>query len=263
MRLDVKLLDLSFVKSRTKAQYLINSGLVRVNGKTIYKSSFKICDDDKIEITDSQNLYVSRGAYKLEKAIEKFKINVTDKTCIDIGCSTGGFTQVLLKNQAKKIYCIDIGSNQMDESISSDNRVLLFENYDARNIYKSFFKDKIDIIVSDISFISLNKIAYNINDVLDNEAVFTALIKPQFECGKIYRKNGIYNDKNLHEYAINSVRNTYENYGIYLNDICPSPIIGKGGNIEYLALMSRDNTNIYNEKYLKDFIKNSLRSSYD
>ena len=166
--------------SRTKASEAIGSGRVLVNGKRI-SPSYEVRDEDKIEIIAADESFVSAGGYKLSKAIKEFGFEVKDKVFADIGASTGGFTDCLLQNGAKKIYCIDVGENQLDKSLICDKTVLI-DNFNARYLNRELFSEKLDCVVIDVSFISLTYILNAVSDILAEGATVLALIKPQFEC---------------------------------------------------------------------------------
>lgn len=241
MRLDKYLSENSIVDSRTKAKKLIISGCVKVNGVITDDPNFSINDDDKIDIDQKNDItkYVSRGALKLVKAIDAFKLEIKDKVCIDIGASSGGFTDVLIQEGARKVYAIDVGKDQLHPSLKETEKVISYESFDARNIKEDTFNESFDIITSDLSFISLKLLADTFNCLVKDESKLVILIKPQFESGKIRRKNGIFNDINLHIKAINNVILSLNERGLSLQDICVSPIKGGKGNIEYLALFKR------------------------
>lgn len=245
MRLDIYISKLNNIDSRTKAKKLINGGFVQVNDKIIDFPSYDVDEKDIVKINCDNDIqkYVSRGALKLIKAIDVFKLEIKDKICIDIGASTGGFTDVLVKSGAQLVYAIDVGKDQLHPSLRENSKVISYESFDARNIGKDTFEHKFDIITSDLSFISLTLLVDAFNSILCEDSSLVVLIKPQFESGKIKRKNGIFNDVDLHINAINNIILCFKNKGIYLNDICKSPIEGGGGNVEYLALFRRCKVN--------------------
>ena len=207
MRLDDKVKEL-FNISKTKAQKYIREGIVKVDNKIITKPGYILKDEEKnnIEIIEEKNryIYVSQGALKLKKAVEEFKLEeiLKDNICIDIGSSTGGFTEILLENGVKKVYSIDVGTSQLDERLKKNNKVISIENTDFRNIQidkeNKFQNDNIDTIVGDLSFISLKKIIDKIVEISPENMIL--LIKPQFEVGEdIARKyNGAIDDKKKH-----------------------------------------------------------------
>lgn len=225
MRLDDRVKEI-FNISKTKAQKYIREGIVKVNNKIITKPGYILKDEEKnnkekynIEIIEEKNryiyIYVSQGALKLKKAVEEFKLEeiLKDNICIDIGSSTGGFTEILLENEVKKVYSIDVGTSQLDEKLKKNNKVISIENTDFRNIQidkeNKFRNDNIDTIVGDLSFISLKKIIDKIVEISPENIIL--LIKPQFEVGEdIARKyNGVIDDKKKHIEIIEDIISYY------------------------------------------------------
>ena len=211
------------------------------------KASYSVKDNDKVEIIDSSSIkYVSRAGLKLEGAIDSFDLELNNKCIMDIGSSTGGFTDCSLRNGAKRVVAIDVGTDLMANSLRNDGRVELHEQLNFKNAPSNLF-DGIDIIVSDVSFISLKHIIDRISlEDEDFELVF--LIKPQFECGKEIadKFKGIINDKEVHKDVILDIIAYFKKYGYNIIDLDVSKIQGKSGNIEYLAHFKRteDATNI-------------------
>ena len=252
-RLDKVLVEKGLVESREKAQRLIMAGLVFVDGKRIDKAGIKIKTNSKIYIKEKEK-YVSRGGYKLEKGIKDFNWNVKDKICIDIGASTGGFTDCLLQNGAKKVYAVDVGKNQLNEKLKKDNRVISLEKTNARYLTEKEILDKLDCFVCDVSFISVLKILPNLCNLLKDNAEGIILIKPQFELSKLEVKNGVVKDKNLHIKAIKKVLQGLENSCYCIEDLSFSDTWGPEGNIEFLAFVKKGkkcNKNINEEKIIK------------
>lgn len=218
MRLDDKVKEI-FNISKTKAQKYIREGIVKIDDKIITKPGYILKDEEKnnIEIIEEKNryIYVSQGALKLKKAVEKFNLEeiLKDNICIDIGSSTGGFTEILLENNVKKVYSIDVGTSQLDEKLKKNNKVISIENTDFRNIQidkeNKFQNDNIDTIVGDLSFISLKKIIDKIVEIAPENIIL--LIKPQFEAGEdIARKyNGVIDDKKKHIEIIEDIISYY------------------------------------------------------
>lgn len=237
MRADVFLFSHGLAKSRTHAQALISTGVV-IDGKRISKPSEDIASSTSPEnvIIENPTKFVSRGGYKLEAALEAFKLDVSGKTALDIGASTGGFTDCLIQHKAKKVYASDVGHGQLDASLLANDCVFSLEGINARNITRDMFEDKIDIITCDISFIS-QKLVYNaVSGVLDDGGVFISLIKPQFEAGKNnLNKNGIVKDRKIHMQVIMSLFDSASEFKLYPRGVIPSPIEGGDGNREYLA----------------------------
>ena len=250
-RLDSYLVTHNLVTSRSKGQYEIEKGNVLVNGKVVTKVSFKVSDEDEVEVKDAFD-YVSRGALKLLKAKDIFKIDFSNKIMLDIGSSTGGFSEVALRNNIKKVIAVDVGKDQFDNKLKSDSRVDLHEGTDIRD-YE--VKDKIDIVTIDVSFISVTKFIDKLSVISPNEIVL--LIKPQFECGKEVadKYKGIPLNKEVHKDVINNIINSFNNINYNIQDLTYSPITGGSGNIEYLAYFTKDNNkkininNVINEGF--------------
>ena len=243
MRLDKYLFDNNYFDSRRKAQDAIKEGLVAINGKIITKASFDYIDGD-ITVKSSEISFVSRGGFKLLQAIEKFNLDFNDKVILDIGASTGGFTDCSLKHGAKLVYATDVGTSQLVSSLKEDSRVKSIENLNFREAKPSNFDEKVfDFAVIDVSFISLEHIFGNLNSFVNNNSYVVALIKPQFELGDISIQNkGIITKKEDHLLAINLVESRANKFGFYLNKLTFSPIVGeKKGNIEFIGLFSKNN----------------------
>ncbi|MFY9326235.1 MAG: TlyA family RNA methyltransferase, partial [Candidatus Nanopelagicales bacterium] len=184
-RLDAALVHRGLVKSRTLAQELISQGNIFVNGIKVEKSSNQVSDDVKIEVVQAQNYDVGRGASKLRNALQEFNdVVIKNKVCLDVGASTGGFTQVLLENEAKCVFALDVGYGQIDWSIRSNPKVQVIERFNARNLTAADLPEKMDIIVADLSFISLTKVIANLIEVSTEQAEFLLMVKPQFELEK-------------------------------------------------------------------------------
>lgn len=238
MRLDIYLQNLNNI-SRTKAQNLIKSGNVFVNDIAITKCGFEVDDKCQIKITN-EHKYVSRAGLKLEGACEKFGINLTGDVVLDIGSSTGGFSDYCLQNGASKVYCVDVGTNQLDAKIRNDKRVVVMENTDIRNANLSDFLD-VNMVVCDVSFISLTKISQKIADIMSVGCQGVILVKPQFECGKEIAKKykGVIKDANVHKKVIEIVKKDFENKGICVKSIAESVIKGNDGNTEFLFFIKK------------------------
>ncbi|OEJ14575.1 hemolysin [Brachyspira hampsonii] len=236
MRLDEYVHSKGYTESRSKAQDIILAGCVFVNGVKVTSKAHKIKDTDNIEVI--QNIkYVSRAGKKLEKAFTEFGISVENKICLDIGASTGGFTDCLLKYGAKKVYALDVGHNQLVYKLRNDNRVISIEDFNAKDIKREMFYDEIpSIVVSDVSFISISKIAPIIFKELNNLEFWVTLIKPQFEAEKgEVSKGGIIRDDVLREKILNNAISKITEIGFREVNRTVSPIKGAKGNIEYLA----------------------------
>lgn len=237
MRIDQFLVE-HFNMSRSRAQLLIKDGAVCVAGKVITKSSHEIpenFDKNLITITDTIK-YVSRAGLKLEHALQEFSLNITYKKCLDIGSSTGGFTDCLLQYGASHVDCVDVGTDQLHKKIKTDPRVSVFEQTDIRN----FDGDNYDIIVVDISFISLTSIISTLPKFCHKNTEIVLLIKPQFEVGKEFlNKQGIVKDEQVVRESIEKIKINLNNNGFVVNMIADSPILGGDGNREFLVYCSK------------------------
>ncbi len=233
-RLDKLLVNKKLVESREKAQRLIMSGVVFVENQKIDKPGTKVPVEANIFIKEKEK-YVSRGGYKLEKGIKSFKPDIKNKVCLDIGASTGGFTDCLLQHGAKKVYAVDVGKNQLHEKLKGHPSVINLEKTNARYLSKEHIPEKIEFFVSDVSFISILKILPEICSLIKDKAEGIILIKPQFELSKKEVKGGVVKDKELHKKAIKKVMEGLENSCYCVRDINFSETWGPEGNIEFLA----------------------------
>lgn len=236
MRLDEYVHHNGYTESRSKAQDIILAGCVFVNGIKVTSKAQKIKDTDKIEVIQNRK-YVSRAGEKLEKALLEFNLSVENKICLDIGASTGGFTDCLLSHGAKKVYALDVGHNQLVYKLRNDKRVISIEDFNAKDIKREMFEGEIpSIVVSDVSFISISKIAPIIFKELNDLEYWVSLIKPQFEAEKgEVSKGGIIKDDILREKIVNNAINRITETGFKEINRTISPIKGSKGNIEYLS----------------------------
>lgn len=237
MRVDVYLSAAGYTASRKKAQDLIDAGAVKIDGVIIKKSSLSINEAVEHEVVIEQPfLYVSRGGVKLEAALNTFAINVNFKKALDVGASTGGFTDCLLRRGAKEVYAIDSGINQLHESLRSDSRVHSIEHFNARELTSDITNGLCDIAVADVSFISQTYIIPQIASCLNDGSSFVSLIKPQFEAGRAaLGKNGIVTSSAYRFLAAKRVINCAVENGFDCIGLMRSPIEGGDGNVEYLA----------------------------
>ena len=238
-RIDKLLLELGFADSRTKAQALVMSGVVLVNEKRIEKPSESFPSDAIIRIKGKADeiKYVGRGGLKLEKALQDFHIQPNEYVCLDVGASTGGFTDCLLQNGAKKVFAIDVGTNQLVWKLRNDERVEVRENVNARYLKPEDFDTKFDLIVMDVSFISVTKILFALKNLLAENGKIIVLIKPQFEVGKgEVGKGGIVKDESKHAEVIEKVNKFAAEISLKNLGLIDSPILGADGNKEFLAL---------------------------
>lgn len=241
IRLDLYLTDRGIFPTREKARIAIMEGNVFVNNQKEDKPGTMIKEDANVEYRGEKLKYVSRGGLKLEKAAQVFNIDLKSKICIDIGSSTGGFTDYMLQNGAKKVFAVDCGTNQLDYKLRTDDRVVVMENTNARYLKREDIGDDIiDFISVDVSFISLTKILPVIKDLLKENGESVLLIKPQFEAGKeLVEKNGVVRDSEVHEKVIKSVVDFSVDNGFAILGIDFSPIKGPAGNIEYLLYIKK------------------------
>lgn len=239
MRLDKSILMRRLAPSRSRAELLIKDGCVKVNGRQVLKPSFEVKDEDEVTVTDSIK-YVGRGGLKLERALEAFSVSVDGCDCIDIGASTGGFTECLLMHNAKSVVAVDVGHGQMAERIAGDMRVTLLENTNARFLTEDTVFGKKDIAVMDVSFISQTAIYPAMFSCLKDCGKAITLIKPQFEAGSEFlNKKGIIKDKKAYLTVLNRIEFSLNAHGWYIKEICLSPIKGGDGNTEFLLLTEK------------------------
>lgn len=242
-RLDSELVVRGIARSRERAKEMIKSGAVSVNGKTAGKASLEVSADDEIKSSE-QEIYVGRGALKLEKAAEFFGLDFTDKICLDIGASTGGFTEFMIQHGAERVYAVDVGHGQLAESLRCEKRVVNMENTDIRNISAEAVGGEVDFICADVSFISITRILPKIYEFLKCSASAVVLIKPQFEAGKKdIGKRGIVKDRKVHERILSETDSFFRLTGFAPVNYTFSPIKGGSGNIEYLAELKKSPEN--------------------
>lgn len=253
-RLDVLLVKNNIFTSRQKAKESILRGEIYVDGIKIVKCSKKIKNDAKIVFKGDKPKYVSRGGEKLEKALKSFNIDLKDKICMDIGASTGGFTDCMLQNGAKKVWAIDVGSGQMNEKLKNDKRVINLEKTNIKHLKTQYINELIDFASIDVSFISLEKVVIHVLKFLKDDASVVALIKPQFEAGRCnIGKNGIVKKKQVHIEVIKNIRNFLEDIHNKVINLEYSPIRGGKGNIEYLIYFTKKDSqeSILTDKKIK------------
>jgi 23S rRNA (cytidine1920-2'-O)/16S rRNA (cytidine1409-2'-O)-methyltransferase len=232
-RLDVALVERGLVESRAKAQSLIMARRVLVNGAFVDKAGATIAAEDELKVAELEHPWVGRGGMKLAHALERFGIDVTGKVCADIGASTGGFTDVMLKNGAVRVYAIDVGHGQLDMSLRTDPRVINREKTNARYLQPENFSEPIDFVSIDVSFISLELILPAVAGFLRGDVV--ALIKPQFEVGKHdVGKGGIVRDDEKRRAAVERVVEFARSIGFEVKGLIESPVKGAEGNVEFL-----------------------------
>lgn len=239
-RIDCALVSRGLIESREKAKAIIMSGIVFVNNQKCDKAGFTVGSDDKIEIRGERLKYVSRGGLKLEKAISSFDINLKGLICADIGASTGGFTDCMLQNGAKKVYAVDVGYGQLAWKLRTDNRVINLERTNFRYVTTEQIPESLNFASVDVSFISLSLILPVLYNLLSSDGRAVCLIKPQFEAGKEnVGKKGVVRDRNVHISVVEKIIDVAQNYGFSCLGIDFSPIKGPEGNIEYLCYLQK------------------------
>ena len=240
-RLDVLLTQQGLAESRQKAQAIIMSGVVFVNGQRADKPGMAIANDAAIEVRGHVMPYVSRGGWKLEKAMKTFPITLDGKICADIGASTGGFTDCMLQNGAKKVYAVDVGYGQLDWKLRNDPRVVCMERTNARYLTHEQIEDELDFASIDVSFISLSLIFPALYQLLSEHGEVACLIKPQFEAGREkVGKKGVVRDKTVHLEVLEHFLWHAKVNHFTVRGITYSPIRGPEGNIEYLGYLRKD-----------------------
>ncbi|WP_040211860.1 TlyA family RNA methyltransferase [Clostridium polynesiense] len=261
IRLDQILVEKGIFESREKAKAGIMSGKVFVDGIRIDKCGEKIKEDAEIEYKGEQMPYVSRGGFKLEKAVKSFNIILKDKICMDVGASTGGFTDCMLKNGASKVYSIDVGYGQLDWKLRTDPRVVCMERTNVRYLTSDQIEDYIDFTSIDVSFISLTKVIPPILNLLTDQGEVVALIKPQFEAGREkVGKKGVVKEESTHIEVISKIVEFLEQNNTTIKGIDYSPIKGPEGNIEYLIHFTKTDGN--SKVFPRDTINEVVKASH-
>ncbi len=241
LRLDARIFELGLTESREKAKAFIMAGQVYVNGMKAVKPGVAVNEKDIIEVRGSSE-FVSRGGHKLKKAIASFPISLKNKICMDVGASTGGFTDCMLQNGASKVYSVDVGYGQLAWKLRSDERVVNLERTNIRYVTSEQIPDKIDFASVDVSFISLCLVLPAIYPLLTDNGSCVCLIKPQFEAGKEkVGKKGVVRDKDVHIEVIKKVYDFSVQSGYSVAGLDYSPIKGPEGNIEYLIYLTKTN----------------------
>lgn len=242
MRLDSRLVTLGLAPSRARAKELICGGQITVNGMPVRKAAAEVFDSDEILCAGGLLPFVGRGGLKLAHGVEQFHISLTGLTCLDIGASTGGFTDCMLQNGAKYVYAIDVGTNQLAWSLRQDERVCSMEKTNIRYVTPDDIGELVDFVSIDVAFISLTKVLEPVMALMKENAQIVCLIKPQFEAGREQvGKKGVVRDPHVHEEVIQMVMNYALSLGFHILGIDHSPIRGPEGNIEYLLYMENDN----------------------
>ncbi len=237
LRLDKALVLQKLVPSRTRAVMLIKDGGVSVNGKIIIEPDHNIAETDIILLVTEDIPWVSRGGLKLDHALSHWNIDVVGKTVLDIGASTGGFTDVLLSRGAKKVYALDVGHGQLAEKLKKDPRVVCMEGVHIKDVSVTDFTEPIELIVVDVSFISLAHVLPKIKEILTPGGETVVLVKPQFEVGKDFIKKGVVKNPALHLHVLTEIALRAKGLGFIVSEPLPSPILGEDGNKEFLLHM--------------------------
>ncbi|HBA96741.1 MAG TPA: TlyA family rRNA (cytidine-2'-O)-methyltransferase [Lachnospiraceae bacterium] len=242
-RLDVLLVKRCLAESREKAKAVIMAGDVFVNGQREDKAGTTFAEDAIIEVRAASMKYASRGGYKLEKAVNLWKIQLDGKICMDAGSSTGGFTDCMLQNGAQKVYAVDVGTNQLAWKLRQDSRVVSMEKTNIRYITRHDIPDIIGFASIDVAFISLTKVLLPIRDLLEDGAKIVCLVKPQFEAGREkVGKKGVVRDSKVHMEVVKNIMEYASANGFSIIDLSFSPIKGPEGNIEYLLYIEKKDT---------------------
>ncbi len=237
-RLDQLLVEKKTVRSRSHARSLIMSGRVLVDNQPVDKAGTLVREDALISVKNSDLRYVSRGGFKLEGAIKDFNLDVMDQTCLDVGASTGGFTDCLLQNGAKKVFAVDVGYGQLAWKLRTDPRVVTIERTNIRYMKPDALPESVDLVTIDVSFISLKKTVPQVVQFMKKQASIVALIKPQFEVGKGHvGKGGVVRDPLLHSKVIRELTDFFHQKGFACESVVPSPLRGPKGNKEFFILL--------------------------
>lgn len=237
MRLDLFLVEKKFFSSRSKAKEAIEAGLVYVEGKVALKPSLEVEEKMTVELCGNVHPYVSRGGIKLEAAIGAFHLDFKNKVIVDIGASTGGFTDCSLQFGARRVYAVDVGTNQLAQILLDDERVISLEQTNILDI--PYFPEPVDYFVMDVSFVSIEHLMPAVSKFITEDNALICLIKPQFEVGRMYLKNGIVKDRTTHIRVLKQIERDLLQYNLKITKLIPSPILGGSGNKEFLALIQR------------------------
>lgn len=270
-RLDVLLVEQEFFPSREKAKKMIMAGLVFVDGQREDKAGTKIDKLAKITVKSDPNPYVSRGGLKLHKAIRRFDIDLKDQYCMDVGASTGGFTDCMLQHGGARVYSVDVGYGQFDWGLRQDPRVVCLEKTNVRYLTEEQVPDLLDFVSIDVSFISLSKVLPAVVARMKDRANIVCLIKPQFEAGRDkVGKKGVVKEPSTHIEVICRIMDVFEMNKLFINGFDFSPITGPEGNIEYLiygtkqddyTLLTEENRDMHT-KDIKELVSNAHRQLY-
>lgn len=241
MRIDRLMVEKGIAVSRQRAQAMIMAGNVLVNSQLVEKSGYLVSESSDITLKGEALPYVSRGGLKLEKALESFEVSVQDRICLDVGASTGGFTDCLLQHGAARVYAVDVGYGQLAWQLRQDSRVTPIERMNIRSMPRSMLPEPVDLVTIDVSFISLKIVVPAVMKFMRQSAPIIALIKPQFEVGKgRVGKGGVVRDPLQHESVVNELNRFFKDSGWTSLAVVPSPILGPSGNREFLIHMIQE-----------------------
>ena len=244
MRLDRLMVEKGLVTSRQRAQAMIMAGNVLVNSQSVDKSGYLVSESSEITLKGEVLPYVSRGGLKLKKALASFEVSVQSLVCLDVGASTGGFTDCLLQHGAARVYSVDVGYGQLAWQLRQDSRVIPIERMNIRNMPRNMLPEPVDLVTIDVSFISLKIVVPAVMKFMSKAARIIALIKPQFEVGKgKVGKGGVVRDPLQHESVINELLRFFKDSGWTCLPVVPSPILGPSGNREFLIHLNPPDRN--------------------
>ena len=262
-RLDVLVTEKGLAPSREKAKAYIMAGEVYVDGQKEDKAGTMVPDEARIEVRQDKLPFVSRGGLKLEKAVTAFSLTLSGKICLDIGASTGGFTDCMLTHGAARVYAIDVGYGQLDWILRNDSRVICMEKTNIRYVKPEDLPEKADFASIDVSFISLEKVLQPVRELLTDEAQIMCLIKPQFEAGREkVGKKGVVRDPQIHLEVIEKVTAFAEGIGLFPTALSFSPIKGPEGNIEYLLLLEQAGENVQTGLITSEYARETVRAAH-
>jgi 23S rRNA (cytidine1920-2'-O)/16S rRNA (cytidine1409-2'-O)-methyltransferase len=232
-RADLLLVERGFFESRAKAQAAIAAGLVTVDGTPVAKASDQVRAEAEIA-AEAPHPWVSRAGVKLAAALDAFAIDPRGRLCVDLGASTGGFTEVFLSRGAERVYAVDVGNGQLHPKLAADPRVVSLEATDARRLDRILVPEAIDLLVADVSFISLKLVLPPVVPLLASDAALVALVKPQFEAGRALARKGVVRDEAVQRAVCDDIRAFVASLGFQVAGLIPSPILGREGNREFL-----------------------------
>lgn len=240
IRLDLMIVEKGLVQSRQRGQALIMAGKVLVNNRPVDKCGALVSEDDKIVLKENDIPYVSRGGLKLENALKSFEIDVNGLVCLDVGASTGGFTDCLLQHGARRVFAVDVGYGQLAWKLRQDPRVVVIERTNIRHMPAGSLPQPVDLVTIDVSFISLKIVVPAVLKFLKKDGIILALLKPQFEVGKgKVGKGGVVRDPALHNEVITNLSAFFADIGLLRKSVIPSPLSGPKGNREFIIFLQK------------------------